>query len=128
MKPLGRALDEFRAYIAGQKMDAAETVGTLIENGQSDEAAVEKAKVTVSDVFLAYLQQAEKAHGREGYAGLVKAYAAALTPQVRDWRRRKESAEADGHESQALIGAAKLDKAEELLTVFAEIMEYAQGA
>lgn len=127
MKPLGKALDEFRFYIAGQKMEADETIGTLIQNGQSDEAAAERAKAAVGDIFLAYLQQAEKAHGREGYAGLVKAYAAALTPQVRDWKRRKESAEAEGREAQALIFAAKLDKAEELLTVFAELMENARG-
>ncbi|HXK78235.1 MAG TPA: hypothetical protein PKY19_07130 [Oscillospiraceae bacterium] len=126
MKPLGKALDEFRIYIAGQKMEASETIGALIENGQSEEAAVERAKVTAGDIFLAYLQQTEKAHGREGYADFVKAYAEALAPQIADWKRRKESAEADDWTPQILINTARLDKTEELLTVFTDIMENAQ--
>ncbi len=126
MKPLGKALDEFRIYIAGQKMEAAETIGALIENGRSDEAAVEKAKVAAGDIFLAYLQQTEKAHGREGYADFVKAYAEVLAPQIADWKRRKESAETDNWTPQILSNTAKFDKAEELLTVFTDIMENAQ--
>lgn len=127
MKPLRKALDEFRIYIAGQKMEAAEAINTLIENGQSDDAAVERAKVAVGDLFLAYLQQTEKAHGREGYVDFVKAYVEALAPLIADWRLRRKSAEADNREAQILLNAAKLDKTEELLTVFTEIMENAQG-